>query len=237
MKKNTVPKVLALALSLVLVIGGFIIALNIGKEEESDIPIVVSDAQKFKKEYEDLNNKQLENGDILVNLNILDENPMVYSSTQQIEELLNNNSGIVYLGFPESNASREVVQILLDVAFIYHVDTINYINIKDIRSSVRVDNGKLLLTKGKSTYYKLLELFDEQLEDFNYLYNGKIYITNEKRIFAPTIIFIKDGKVIDSYTINEDNYTKLSDNDKKEITKTFENDIKEMNKTYCDGTC
>ena len=70
MKKNTVPKVLALTLSLVLVIGGFIIALNIGKEEESDIPIVVSDAQKFKKEYEDLNNKQLENGDILVNLNI-----------------------------------------------------------------------------------------------------------------------------------------------------------------------
>ena len=83
-----------------------------------------SDAVKFKKEYEKYNDTKLK-------LDIDKSNPFVYVDSSKAKKIINNNTAMIYLGTPNDDKSRNVVNIILplakenEVKKIYYVDTSN----------------------------------------------------------------------------------------------------------------
>ena len=92
-----------------------------GKKKE----VKETDATKFKKEYETLNNKYEK-------VNIKEKNPMVYSNLNEIIDIIDNKSGLIYLGYPESSTCRDNIEILIEAAKQTGLKKIYYLNTKDL---------------------------------------------------------------------------------------------------------
>ena len=72
------------------------------------------------------------------------------------------------------------------------------------RDSYTIDNEKLVYEKDKNdneikgtkNYFKLLKALDDNLFEYILYIDDKEYDTKEKRIHFPSMIFVKDGKVL-----------------------------------------
>ena len=196
------------------VIGLFIICLvctslvlfkqNNTLEEKSDT--------KFHDEYTSYNGK---------------ENLYYYISEDEIKDLFLNGTGVLYLGFPTCPWCRNIVSVLNEAGKDYGIAKINYYNIKEIRSNYSFDDtNKLVKTDGSTLYTYLLEKLDSFLEDYTIQDNdGKEIQTGEKRIYAPTVVFIKNGEIkqviegtVDS---QKDPYILLDDSQKEELKNKY----------------
>ena len=93
-------------LFLIFCVGLYILLNNTSKVETKpeEVLEISKDAQKIKEDYERLNNESIK-----VNLSI--NNSYVISSKELIEDLLNNNNGIIYFGEVSSYASRKCVTL------------------------------------------------------------------------------------------------------------------------------
>ncbi len=139
----------------VLGIGGFLLFGNKDKNPDDKN----TDALKFKEEY----------------TKVEDDNIFVYRSVSEIIKILENGTGIVYLGFPECPWCQAYVPYLNEVAKSYNVSKIYYYNILNDRKENTDD------------YKKILELLGEYAE-----YDDE----GNKRIYAPTVIFVNDGEIV-----------------------------------------
>ena len=75
-----------------------------------------SDAEKFKEEYESINNKEIY-GNKARELNIDKNNNIVYKSDEEIVQMIKNKETfVVYFGFPKCPWCRSVLPSLLDVS-------------------------------------------------------------------------------------------------------------------------
>lgn len=196
------------------------------------------DSIKFKNEYEALN----ENG---IELNIDKDNPIEYAGYDKILEIIENGTGIIYLGFPGCPWCRNALPVLFDVAKENKVETIYYMNILNERDSYVVEDGKLVYAKdeegnekkGTEGYHKLLKVLDKHLNDYTVLFEGKEYKTGEKRIYAPSIIFVRDGKVLGIHVSTVDSQENpkepLTDEQYDELYGIYEDYILEVK----GGTC
>ena len=175
-----------------------------------------SDAIKFKIEYEKDNNKYYK-------MKINDTNPIKYSNYDEVFKILDNGTGVIYIGYSKCNNCRKLISKLIKSANDNELKDIYYLNIKDDmdyyvvsdkKLKYKVDtNGKEL--KGTDNYFKLLDILDEHLDKYIIKDGKKEYDTSEKRIKNPTIIFIKDGKItklIDEYNENENYYDIFEEN-------------------------
>lgn len=76
----------------------------------------ISDAIKFKNEYEALNELVNENSDEkYVNVEISEKNPIVYKTGKEILEVLKKEDAIIYFGFAACPWCRNAVPVLLDI--------------------------------------------------------------------------------------------------------------------------
>lgn len=157
------------------------------------------DAIKFKEEYESLNrevntkyNKEYRT------LSIPKDNPFVYKSADDIVEMIDKGETfVVYFGFNTCPWCRSVVPSLMEAANDLEIDEIYYVDVKEIRDLIEVnDDGVLETTKeGTDGYYKLINLLDGVLSDYTITDNdGNDISANEKRIYAPNIIAVLDGE-------------------------------------------
>lgn len=125
-------------------------------------------------------------------------NSVVYLSVQElIEKMKGKESFVLYLGFPECPWCRSVVSTFLEVVDDVGIEKVYYINIRNMRDSYEIKEGKVIQTKkGTKDYQTLLRLFDSVLDDYT-LKNelGEEISVLEKRIYAPSIISVVDGKV------------------------------------------
>lgn len=156
------------------------------------------DSIQFKEEYENLNDKTAENGEKLyVDISIDQDNPIKYSEFEEIEELITSGTGVIYFGFPECPWCRNAIPILFESAKEAGIDTIYYFNAYSIRDKKHLDeNGNVIVDdEGTSEYKKLVELLYDYLDVYDGLKDDSI-----KRLYFPTVIFIKDGEVIGSHT-------------------------------------
>ncbi len=247
MRKELLFKIILILLAFLLA-GVTIFYVNNDKKEKKEEPKTrITDAEKFKEEYESYNNMALEGNPSLHHreVNIDKENSIKYASADDIEKMVTDKaSGVIYLGFPTCPWCRNAIGVLLDVAKSRNVNEIKYINIYDMRTMWTVKDDKLEVTrKGTDDYYKLLELFDSVLEDYQYEADDKSYDTGEKRIYAPTIIFIKDGEIVGSHVatvkLNEGQtpYDVILDDQKEELSKIYGDLFDKVYKTYCDDAC
>ena len=84
-----------------------------------------SDAIKFKEEYEKYNDTNLK-------LTISKNNPFVYRSEDKIIKILNNNTGMIFLGNAKSDEYRQVLKTIMPLADSNEVKKIFYLDIDKI---------------------------------------------------------------------------------------------------------
>lgn len=159
-----------------------------------------SDSVKFKKEYESLNNQKLEGTDYKYpSLSITKDNRMIYKSDTEIIDVIKNETAVIYFGFNSCPWCRSMVENLIKVTDTLNIKNVYYVDIKDIRDILELDeNGNIVRVKnGTVAYNELLSLLDEHLEYYTITdKDGNEIETKEKRIYAPNVIVVKDGKVL-----------------------------------------
>lgn len=206
---------------------------------------VNGDSIKFKKEYESLNGKESLSGKAYKELKISENNPMKYSNYDELLDIIKNKTGIIYLGFPSCPWCRSALPVLLDVAKDKKIDTIYYLNIENERDFYVVENDELVYAldesgverKGTKGYFELMEALEDNLSDYILTIDGKNYEVGEKRIYAPSFIFVLDGNILGIHvsTVEShiDEYEPLTQDQYDELYSIFEDYISELSNSSC----
>lgn len=83
-----------------------------------------NDSVKFKNEYEQYN-------DEYIALDISEANLIYYSDIDEINQVIQSGTGVIYIGQPEDNVSRKAIDVLLGVTHNTDLDKIYYVNSLD----------------------------------------------------------------------------------------------------------
>ncbi len=224
---------------IVTILAAIVLVLNIQKVISNNSQ---TDGIKFKEEYEKLNSKKNDQGKKYREITIDSKNKMVYKTTEEVLELIDKKkSFVLYFGFDTCPWCRSVVPTLASISKELNQE-VYYIDVKDIRDTFELDddNKPKLVKKGSKDYSKLLEKLESVLEDYTLTDsdNNEIKV-GEKRIYAPSIVSVIDGKAKELTTgISDkqtDGYMKLT----KEMEKDTYNKIKKVLKQVSDknNTC
>lgn len=224
---------------IVTVLAAIVLVLNIQKVISNNSQ---TDGIKFKEEYEKLNGKKNDQGKKYREITIDSKNKMVYKTTEEVLELIDKKkSFVLYFGFDTCPWCRSVLPTLASISKELNQE-VYYIDVKDIRDTFELDddNKPKLVKKGSKDYSKLLEKLEPVLEDYTLTDsdNNEIKV-GEKRIYAPSIVSVIDGKAKELTTgISDkqtDGYMKLT----KEMEKDTYNKIKKVLKQVSDknNTC
>ena len=205
---------------------------NIEKNNVNEIAKNLAlDEEKFEKEYESLNDiKKDDNTNKYVYIDVLKSNKMKYSNFNEISELLKDKTGVIYFGFPECPWCRRTLPVFLDAISEYDIDKIYYFNALSIRDKKHLDENNNIITdkEGTEEYYKLVALLKDVLGPYNGLNDPNI-----KRLYFPTYVFVKDGKIIGTQIGSVDSYTSTKEDmtleQKQELKQIFE---KNLDKIY-----
>lgn len=103
------------------------------------------------------------------------DNVFVYRSKDEIINILEHGTGIVYLGYPECPWCMAYVPLLNEIAKNEGIEKIYYYNIREDRKN------------NTEFYQKVVSILNDYL---NYDEECK------KRIFVPNVTFVKEGKII-----------------------------------------
>ncbi len=224
---------------IVTILAAIVLVLNIQKVISNNGQ---TDGIKFKEEYEKLNGKKNDQGKKYREITIDSKNKMVYKTTEEVLNLIDKKkSFVLYFGFDTCPWCRSVVPTLASISKELNQE-VYYIDVKDIRDTFELDddNKPKLVKKGSKDYSKLLEKLESVLEDYTLTDsdNNEIKV-GEKRIYAPSIVSVIDGKAKELTTgISDkqtDGYMKLT----KEMEKDTYNKIKKVLKQVSDknNTC
>lgn len=224
---------------IVTVLAAIVLVLNIQKVISNNSQ---TDGIKFKEEYEKLNGKKNDQGKKYREITIDSKNKMVYKTTEEVLNLIDKKkSFVLYFGFDTCPWCRSVLPTLASISKELNQE-VYYIDVKDIRDTFELDddNKPKLVKKGSKDYSKLLEKLEPVLEDYTLTDsdNNEIKV-GEKRIYAPSIVSVIDGKAKELTTgISDkqtDGYMKLT----KEMEKDTYNKIKKVLKQVSDknNTC
>ena len=177
----------------------------------------INDPLKFKEEYEGFNGEKNDYFEYR-NLSITEKNPIIYSSAEEIvQKIENNETFIVYFGDPECPWCRSVIEQAINsanengISKIYYVRIWNGFHNEILRDVYELDKeSPVLKVKGTVSYYKLLKYFDKLLQDYTLTNkDNKTIQVNEKRIFAPSFIYVKDGnplQLVDGISKKQESY-------------------------------
>lgn len=228
-------KKLMMILLLIIVMG---IVLGFIYKKENDYK--KTDSYKFKIEYESLNGEKTTYGDNTYRTVKIDKNnKIIYSTAKEIvEKIEKNESFVVYFGFSKCPWCRSMIENLIEVSNEYDME-VYYVDVLEIRDKIEVKDGNLVITKGDPNYDLLLDKLGDVLDDYKVTdEDGKEYDTNEKRIYAPNVVAVIQGKATKKVEgISEeltDPYMDLTDEMNKESRKQLECIFKCLEET---GVC
>lgn len=179
------------------------------------------DSYKFKKEYESYNNKSWEyegkKGKYL-NIEINKDNPIIYLNDENIVKELKEGDKIIYFGFPDCNWCRAALPVLLKSAEENGVEKIYYYDFGEVREAFEKNKNN---EKAK-IYQQIIEVLGNNITS-TFESGAK---KGEKRLSAPTVVLMKDGKVSSFHyrTVeSHQNYNKnLTTDEYNELYKIYE---------------
>ncbi len=215
-------------------------------QEEEVERVEVTDALQIQEEYASLNDQVNENNNRTYPIvNLSEDNPFVYVTEEEVLSVFeNNDTALLYFGYASCPWCRSILPVLESVAKEKNVGQIKYLNIENIRSVLELDeNNKVITTKeGTTNYYKLLNVLNDSLDEYVLTgKDGKIINTGEKRIYAPTVIAVRNGEVteihVGSVDSQESGYDTLTDEETKELKEIYEKLIDSMNVGICNEGC
>ena len=137
-----------------------------------------------------------------------------------------------------------MLPVLLQTLNNMSIDRLYYLNIGSIRDTLALGEKNKVEVKEEGTkgYYRILELLDSVLEPY-YLTSedGKKIDTKEKRLMAPTVVFVKEGKVVDIHvgTVESqtNGYDDLTQEQQEELSSRFMELIRKVYEVDCDESC
>lgn len=201
-KKNNKMVYIIIGILAVIALGvGFYVGYNSVKDNKE------TNAVRFASEYP-----------------VSEDNVFVYRTLEEINKILENGTGLIFLGFPECPWCRGYAPIINEIAKQEKLEKVYYFNIKQDRA----DNTEL--------YQKAVKLLGENLR-----YDEE----GNRRIYAPSLIAVKNGNVVGfddtrywnnkSYETPEDFWNKEDLTSMKEKLVKMITDVNE--KSYCTADC
>ncbi len=184
-----------------------------------------NDEIDFKDEYENVNGYELTQDYILKNVDIDIDNNVKYISDNEILDLFKNGTNVIYFGWADCNWCRSIVPVLIDVIKEENVKTLYYYDFKSLRNSYEnnIDEEKVKL------YEDIIKIIGKDVES---VFGEDSVRKDEKKILAPTVIFIKDGKYFGLHVKSVDSHVNSTDDlnqeqiiELKAIYKSFINQI------------
>lgn len=234
MSKKDIVKIVLLVI--LAVVSSFFIYKNVGEDEKTIN--ITDDEKKFKEEYESLNSKKDSRGRDYIKVSIDEDNGMVYTTYDELHKLLTEGTGVIYFGYPECPWCRNAVPMLLQAASNKGLDNIYYFNAKEIRDVKLLDEDGNIVTEKEGTkeYYELLNILGDHLGEYEGLNDDSI-----KRLYFPTVVFVRDGKVVGSHINTLESQTDprvpLTEKQKEELVNIYMDGIGKVLKDVCDDKC
>lgn len=146
---------------------------------------------QFAQEMESLNNQDNGYGGKHLEIDIAAPNTVKYATYQEVENMLNFGTGVIYFGFPECPWCRNLMPTLVDVANKYETNVL-YFNNRNERDTKKLVDGVVVTEKeGSENYYKILELLKYHTSVYDGLEDESI-----KRLYFPTVVFVKNGTIV-----------------------------------------
>lgn len=181
----------------------------------------------FKAEYEALNDNEHPHMNVPEKLNIH------ILSFDQTQAMLNSGSGILFFWFPSCPWCRNLLPELFAAMEKSNVKDLYYFNPKELRDQKELVEGKIVVKKESTPEYdRLLNKLDEILPEYKGLNNPKI-----KRLYVPTVLVIKDGKVVNHHfeTLPEqtDPHTPLTSDQKIKLQVILQDAMSPLTNTSC----
>lgn len=159
-------------------------------------------------------------------------------SAETAVDLLENGTGILYLGFPKCPWCQDLVPLLNESAKDNSINSVYYIeDFFDMRPD-KVENPKY-----QNEYNKIVKIIEEYENKTNN------QIKEDNIIKVPLILFIKKGEIVgyqkgtvEGHNIKQDENGEyflrdLTDDEKKEIRKNLYNLINKIYSNACSGSC
>ena len=210
-------------LSLLIVLSVFTLTSCGDKEVKN------TDAIKFKEEYEKLNGKKNSNGVTYREVEIDEDNPFVFATAEEIQEKIDNKETFaVYFGFNSCPWCRSIITTLVEVADDLNIEKIYYVDVLDIRDTYELNSkNKPEKTKdGSEGYNEIINSLESVLSDYTLTTEkGKTVKVGEKRIYAPNLVSVVDGKAQKLNTgiseMQTDSMMELTDEMKKDTYDQF----------------
>ena len=162
---------------------------------------------------------------------------MVYADIDKIMEVI-ESEGIIYFGFDECPWCRNALPVLIEAAKEKEIKEIYYYDIKDFRDELELkEDGTIETIKEKSEDYKKIY---EALYDSLNVYDG-LNDDSIKRLYAPTVFFIKNGKVVlmheSTVESQTDSSVPMSESQRQELKDIYIQGMVDVLKDFCDLKC
>lgn len=184
---------------LVMFISGLIIisGCEIKKTEE------LTDAEKFANEY-----------------SVSEENPFKYIDIDEVLDIFENKSGIIYFGNSDCEWCISSAEILTEALVEEDIKEVYYYNPVTIKD------------KENEKYKKLLDILKEYLESDK---------DGNPELNMPDVYFVKNGKIIghsnDTIKIDNEEDETITSKNKKELKNKYLKLISEYKKQECTDNC
>ena len=200
----------------------------------------------FKDDYESLNGTTNANGKEHRDVTIPKDNPIVISDAKEIVQMIENEETFyVYFGSKLCPWCRSVIEKALEIANLNGVKKIYYVDIWDnegneiLRDKYTLDDdgNPVKSQDGTGEYSKMLTYFDNVLEDYTYTKDEETLSYGEKRIYAPTFIYVAKGKAIRMTTGISSHQSGARDTLTEEILKDEEKQFDDFFISACDESC
>lgn len=230
-EKKTIIPLIGVALLI------FIIILIVVFKDEKLLSVTNPDGVKFAKEYESLNNQEVEEGKKYPKVQIPNDNVIKYATVKDINNVFKTNGdAVVYFGYSTCLYCRNAIQILIDKAHESELDVLYYIDIEEVwdKYELNSDNKVVKTKEANDEYYELLDLLGDELT-YDYKLttkDDKEVATGVKRIEVPLVIFITNGKV-SSYNkgtlfSQEDPLVEMDDSQKRGLGEIYYYGIRDV---------
>ena len=175
-----------------------------------------SDATKFYSEYGSVSD-------------IKENNLYKYASKEQVLNILDHDTCVIYFVYSTCTWCKSMVSVLNDAAREAEVKEINYYDIKNDRDELVLNENNEIITEKQGTafYRELLKELDDVLSPYLLKDSeGKEVDTEEKRIYVPLVVFVKEGEAVFAHQ----NTIESQDDPMKKLTKKEEEELKAIYK-------
>lgn len=165
----------------------------------------INNINKFKYEYEKLNDVESDDGKKYLEVNILKDNKMRYVSYDEVFEVFDKkNDAVIYIGYPKCLYCRSVAQVLTDTANETNIDEIYYLDVE-----------------------KKIDGYDELVK----ILKDKFYVDDmgDDKIYVPSVLFVADGKIVTynkgTLFSHKDPYKKLDQSQIEGLSRIYKSGI------------